>query len=92
MLLLGPADRQRREVLTGELAILEPGADIIAAACEAFGLSRATFHRRKVAAGRPVAVARCDQNRHARCPQFKGKTVSLLLQQPDFVDPAPAEI
>lgn len=76
----------------GELAILEPRSAIIAAACEALGLSRATFHRQKAAAARPPAVARSRPApaRALRAPERQ--RILELLRQPHFVDLAPAEI
>ena len=54
----GPGDRQRRDVLMDAVAATAPEAGVIAAACTAVGLSRATFHRHQMTAKRPPAPTR----------------------------------
>ena len=41
-----------------ELIAIKPNSGIIAAACDALGVSRATLHRRCAAAMRPLAARR----------------------------------
>jgi putative transposase len=76
----------------GELVVLEPSSGIIAIACEALGLSRATFHRRKAAAARPPAIARPRPAPARALARAERQSIIELLRQPDFVDLAPAEI
>ena len=44
---LGPPSFERRRVLMDAVAALAPGSGLIAAACTALGLSRASLHRRQ---------------------------------------------
>jgi transposase len=88
----GPPDRGRREVLMAELAALKPDCVMLAAACDALGMSRATFHRRQVAAVRPP-VGRSPRPTPARAlPKPERQRVIALLREPQYVDLAPAEI
>lgn len=74
------------------VASLAPGPGVIAAACAAVGLSRATFHRRQVAATRPLVPAR-PRPRPARALAVDERQGVLdLLRQERFVDQAPAEV
>src|ERR1019366_4152615 len=71
---------------------LSPGAGLIAASCEALGLSRASLHRRRALQDRPtVAMRTRPQPRRALGPAER-QGVLDLLREPRFVDLAPAEI
>ena len=71
---------------------LSPGAGLIAASCEALGLSRASLHRRRALQDRPRAAMRArPQPRRALVPAER-QGVLDLLREPRFVDLAPAEI
>jgi putative transposase len=73
------------------LVALAPGSGLVAAACAALGLSRATFHRRQAAVRAPI-VAR-PRPKPARALAMEERQVILdLLREPDYVDLAPAEI
>lgn len=75
-----------------ELAALKPNSGMLAAACDALGVSRATFHRRQVAAARPP-VARSPRPTPARAlPKPERQRVIALLREPQYVDLAPAEV
>lgn len=74
------------------LAALAPGSGIIAAACDALGVSRATFHRRQVAAARPPAAHRQRPTPARAIPQPERGHIIALLREPHFADLAPAEI
>ena len=75
-----------------ELIAIKPNSGIIAAACDALGVSRATFHRHQVAAVRPPA-ARSPRPAPARAlPPPERQRVIDLLREPQYVDLAPAEI
>ena len=74
------------------LATLGTGSGIIAAACDALGVSRATFHRRQVAAAHLPAARR---RRPAPARTILGperQHIIDLLREPHFADLAPAEI
>jgi putative transposase len=74
------------------LARLAPKSGMIAAACDALGVSRATFHRRQVALARPTPVVR---PRPAPARKIRGperQHIIDLLREPHFADLAPAEI
>jgi putative transposase len=74
------------------VASLAPGPGVIAAACAAVGLSRATFHRRQLAAIRPPVPAR-PRPRPARALAVDERQGVLdLLREERFVDQAPAEV
>ncbi len=74
------------------VASLAPGPGVIAAACAAVGLSRATFHRRQVTATRPPVPAR-PRPRPARALAVDERQGVLdLLREERFVDQAPAEV
>ena len=75
-----------------QLAALKPGSGILAAACDALGVSRATFHRRQVAAVRPPAVRSPRPTPGRALPEPERQRVIVLLREPQFVDLAPAEI
>jgi putative transposase len=74
------------------VAALEPGRGLIAAACAAFGLSRASLHRRQALRRRsPAAVRPRPTPMRALAGQAR-QTVLDLLREPRFVDLAPAEV
>ena len=65
---------------------------VIAAACAALGLSRASFHRRQAAASRPAAPSR-PRPKPARALATEERVRVLdLLREDRFVDQAPAEV
>ena len=74
------------------VATLAPGTGVVAAACAALGLSRATFHRRQTAARRPPLPpsARPAPARALAATERRG--VIDVLRSPRFVDQAPAEV
>jgi putative transposase len=74
------------------VAALPPEAGLIGAACEALGLSRASFHRRTAAARRPPApiTPRASPARALTAPERRA--VLDLMREARFVDQAPAEI
>lgn len=73
------------------VASLAPGPGVIAAACAAVGLSRATLHRRQVTATRPVPAR--PRPRPARALAVDERRGILdLLREARFVDQAPAEV
>jgi len=74
------------------VAALEPGCGLIAAACAALGLSRATLHRRQVAATRPPQILRLRPKSARALTANERQDVIDLLREPQFVDLAPAEI
>lgn len=78
--------------MMGELIALEANTGIVTAACEALGLSRATFHRRKAAAARLPAVAGPRPAPPRRIPPPERRAILDLMRRPEFVDLAPAEI
>jgi hypothetical protein len=71
---------------------LAPGSGLIAAACTALGLSRASLHRRQAFRGQPPAPVR-PRPPPMRALVAKERQVVLdLLREPRFVDLAPAEV
>jgi len=76
----------------GELLALKPNAGMIAAACDALGVSRATLHRRQMALVRPRANHRVRPTPARALPQSERQRVIDLLREPQYVDLAPAEI
>ncbi len=65
---------------------------VIAAACAAVGLSRASFHRRQAAADRPAAPSPPRRKpARALAAEERGRILDLLRQD-RFVDQAPAEV
>ena len=75
-----------------ELIAIKPNSGIIAPACDALGLSRATLHRRCAAAVRPLAVPRPRPTPARALTPPERKRVIDLLREPQYVDLAPAEI
>ena len=75
-----------------QLAALKPNSGILAAACGALGVSRATFHRRQVAAILPPAARRPRPSPARALPKPERQRVIALLREPQYVDLAPAEV
>jgi putative transposase len=73
-------------------AALATGGGLIAAACTALGLSRASLHRRETARKQPRAVARARPKPLRALTCAERQLILDLLQGPRFVDLAPAEI
>ena len=74
------------------VAALAPERGVIAAACAALGLSRASFHRRRAKVTQPPAAAR-PRPKPARALEADERQGILdLLREPRFVDQAPAEV
>ena len=67
-------------------------AGVIAAACAAVGLSRATFHRRQAAVKRPPAPKNPRPKPARALATDERQGVLDLLREDRFVDQAPAEI
>ena len=74
------------------VAALAPEPGVIAAACAALGLPRASFHRRRAAATRPPATVRPRPKPARALAADERQGVIDLLREPRFVDQAPAEI
>jgi len=73
------------------LAELDQGSGITGAACDALGVSRATFHRRQAAARLPVIQKRRPTPARALAGPERQRVLDLM-REPHFVDLAPAEI
>jgi putative transposase len=74
------------------VAALAPAPGVIGAACAAVGLSRATFHRRQAAAGRPPPPLRPRPKPARALAPSERQAVIELLREERFVDQAPAEV
>jgi putative transposase len=74
------------------VAATAPEAGVIAAACAAVGLSRATFHRRQMAAKRPPMPTRSRPKPARALATDERLGVLGLLREERFVDQAPAEV
>jgi putative transposase len=74
------------------VAATAPEAGVIAATCAAVGLSRASFHRRQVAAKRPPAPIRSRPKPARALAADERRGVLDLLREDRFVDQAPAEV
>ena len=74
------------------VATLAPEPGVIAAACAALGLSRASFHRRRAAAARPPVAVRPRPKPARALAASERQGVIDLLREPRFVDQAPAEV
>lgn len=74
------------------VATLAPEPGVIAAACAALGLPRASFHRRRAAATRPPATVRPRPKPARALAADERQGVIDLLREPRFVDQAPAEV
>lgn len=75
-----------------ELATLEPGSGIVTAACNALGLSRATWHRRKAAAAQPAVPAPPGPTPPRALTSAERQHVLDVLNSERFADLAPAEV
>ena len=73
------------------LIALERDSSVVSAACKALGLSRATFHRHKVAVARPSVVARPRLAPPRRISTSERHAILDFMRQTEFVDLAPAE-
>ena len=69
-----------------------PGSGLIAAACTALGLSRASLHRRQSLRRQPRAAARPRPTPMRALVAKERQGVIDLLREPRFVDLAPAEV
>ena len=74
------------------LAALEPSQAVTTAACTALGLARATFHRRRRAATRPVVTPRPRPKPARTLAADERQAVIDLLREPRYVDQTPAEV
>ena len=74
------------------VAALAPEPGVIAAACAALGLSRASLHRRGAAVTRPPATVRRRPKPARALVADERQGVIDLLREPRFVDQAPAEV
>ena len=78
------------------VAALNPHRGLMAAVCDALGLSRATFHRHRVAGSEDIGArqqAKAPRSRPARAlGDSERQAVLDLLHAPRFVDLAPAEV
>ena len=81
-----------RQSLTDAVAGLAPDSGLMAAACAALGVSRASVQRRRTRLAAPAALLR-PRSRPARALSKAQQQVVLdLLHAPRFADQAPAEI
>jgi putative transposase len=74
------------------VASLAPAHGVIAAACAAVGLARASFHRHQSAAMRPPVAVRPRPRPARALAADERQRVIDLLREPRFVDQAPAEV
>ena len=74
------------------VAALLPEDGLMGAACEALGLSRASFHRRRMAGRRPPGLCRPRPKPARALAANERHDVLDLLREPRFVDQAPAEV
>jgi putative transposase len=74
------------------VAGLAPGSGLIAAACTALGLSRASLHRRQAFRRQPLAAVRPRPTPMRALVAKERQVVLDLLREPRFVDLAPAEV
>src|SRR5208337_4705117 len=88
----GPPSFERRRVLMDAVAALAPGSGLIAAACTALGLSRASLHRRQAFRRQPLAPVRRRPAPMRALVAQERQVVLNLLREPRFVDLAPAEV
>jgi putative transposase len=65
---------------------------VIAAACAAVGLSRASFHRRQAAASRPPTPKRPRTKPARALAAVERQRILALLREDRFADQAPAEV
>jgi putative transposase len=73
-------------------AALAPRSGLIAAACAALGLSRASLHRRECARKQPPALAQARPKPPRALTDAEQQHILEMLGGPRFVDLAPAEI
>ena len=71
---------------------LAPEAGVVAAACAALGLSRATLHRRQVASRQPNACRAARPMPARALAASEREAVIALLRTTRFADQAPAEV
>src|ERR1035437_5644733 len=88
----GSPSFERRRVLMDAVAGLAPGSGLIAAACTALGLSRASLHRRQALRRQPPAAVRPRPTPKRALVAKERKVVLDHLREPRFVDLAPAEV
>jgi len=74
------------------VAALAPGSGLIAVACTALGLSRASLHRRQAFRRQPLATVRPRPTPMRALVAKERQVVLDLLREPRFVDLAPAEV
>ena len=74
------------------VAALAPQSGVIAAACAALGLPRASFHRYRAAATLPPATVRPRPKPARALATDERQDVIDMLREPRFVDQAPAEV
>jgi putative transposase len=87
-----PAISESRYTLMDAVAATAPETGVIAAACAAVGLSRATFHRHQMTAKRPPAPTRPRPRPTRSLAADERQGVLDLLREERFVDQAPAEV
>ncbi|MDB5394855.1 MAG: transposase, partial [Rhodospirillales bacterium] len=86
-----PRGERRRALMTAVIA-LAPAGGLAAAACAAFGVSRASVHRHRGRLIRPPVVPRPRPKPKRALSTEQRLAVRDILREPDFVDLAPAEI
>jgi putative transposase len=74
------------------VAALAPGSGLIAAACTALGLSRASLHRHQAFRRQPLVPVRPRPTPMRALVAQERQVVLNLLREPRFVDLAPAEV
>ena len=82
----GPPSGERRRVLMDAVAALAPGSGLIAVACTALGLSRASLHRRQAFRRQPLAAVRPRPTPMRALVAKERQVVLDLLREPRFVD------
>jgi hypothetical protein len=86
------ADGQQRDGVMAAVVALVPGYGLIAAACDALGVSRASVYRRRSRLVHPPAAPRARPRPSRALATAERQTVLDLLREPRFVDLAPAEV
>src|ERR1019366_5320294 len=74
------------------VAALAPGSGLIAVACTALGVSRASLHRRQAFRRQPLAAGGPPPTATAALVAKERQVVPDLLRERGFVDLAPAEV
>ena len=74
------------------VAELAPDCGVTTAACAALGLSRASFHRHRTTATRPLVAVRPRPKPVRALAASERQTVIALLRTEPYVDLAPAEV